>query len=75
MGSYVYTLLPVSVKPKPKQELLELRRDAVLPNVRVTTEEKARIEKVAKSRHTTVSQLLRHLALEEADKIEKGKAA
>jgi uncharacterized protein (DUF1778 family) len=76
MVSYAYTMLPVmAVTHKSKQRVLDLRRDAVLPNIRVTAEEKALIEKAAKLHHTTVSQFLRHLALLEAEKLEKGKAA
>jgi hypothetical protein len=43
--------------------------------VRVSDEERVRFEKLAQSRHTTLSQLIRHLLHVEADKAEKGKAA
>lgn len=61
---------------QPRQgTLLTAERTTRIP-VRVTPREKAQIEKVAKVRRITVSQLLRNLALEEADKLEtKGKAA
>lgn len=52
---------------------LEARKERI--PVQVTADEKRRFERVANSRHTTVSELIRQLMHAEADKLEKGKAA
>lgn len=69
----VYTFAIVKTKVTSKQRLLELKRDTVLPTVRVTVEEKRRCEKVAEHRHLSLGTLIRQWLLTEADKIEKEK--
>ena len=60
-------------KSNPKQGTLALEPRTVRLVARVTVEEKALFERVAKARHTTVSEFLRQAAHSDAAKTEKEK--
>jgi Ribbon-helix-helix protein, copG family len=64
-----------TVKQDPRQRTLDLKRDAVLPVVRVSEAEKRRFKALAEARHTNLTELIRQMLHAEADKLEKGKVA
>lgn len=61
------------MKRKPKQGTLDLLGRGIKIPVRVNEEEKARFDRLAKARHTNLSELIRQMLHAEADKLEKEK--
>lgn len=59
------------MKARTKHATLDLKRTQTLVPVRVTPEEKARFVKVAESRHTNLSELIRQMLHAEADKLDE----
>ena len=70
--------MPVRVSSKPSR-VLDLNKRPKERTVRipfqVSEDEKLRFARLAKAKHTNLSELIRQMLHAEADKIEKGKAA
>lgn len=70
---YSVRISPVRRRPNPKQRTLDLEPRTVRLELRLTEDEKISLERVAKSRHTTLSEAFRQLLHAEAEKLEKEK--
>lgn len=64
-----------ALKPGPIQRSLDLEERTTRIPVRVSPDEKRKFEELADARHTNLSELIRQMLHDEADKMKKGTKA